>query len=429
MRPTLYRLLVMASLCLVGGILYSPPVYARVDIPLYPGANNIIRKSYQRDHFPPDWVKLNADSATVVVYQLPRAADADAVADFYSHALEKVNWTKDHIRLMDGERYIIFNREGQQLVIHIKDAVQWLSVDALGLEFPGGLDGHTGGKDLTSFSDQTVSQVVDAVAAGATIHIVCPAGAVHISAHTGPKVQLTIIAHAAVGYPELAAGFVKSVQVVTQNEATGLSLGVDAGAAGKDTSVRFAYEYNLSVPVGVNVMVEVQHPVDPIFRVPDGKVEVHGAVGNVNVLTDGPVDVNGASGNVSVVTSDDPVLLVNLSGNITVHTTNMWIKAMGIQLNGDVEMETSGDQIEVHLSSVQDGSMRLKTVDSSIRLWMPVDASADVNVVGAEPTAPFPLPSTTDSHGNKRYHAPVNGGKIRFDLETSGGGQVYIQNK
>nr|MDQ2732369.1 hypothetical protein [Armatimonadota bacterium] len=122
-------------------------------------------------------------------------------------------------------------------------------------------------------------------------------------------------------------------------------------------------------------------------------------------------------------------LLVNLSGNITARTTNMWIKALGVKLTGDLNLETTGDQIEAHLSSVLDGSVRLKTAASSIRLWMPADASADVNVTGAEPTAPFPLPATNDSHGNKRYHGLVNGGKVRFDLETSGGGQVYIQNK
>jgi hypothetical protein len=245
-------------------------------------------------------------------------------------------------------------------------------------------------------------------------------------------VLFTVCAHAAVDYPGVAKAVLDRVKLIDQSGANGLSLSVDA-PADQDTSAHLYYEYTVTVPSGSSVSVQVQNPIDAIFHLGqgrDGNVDVKGTLGDVTVQTTGPVSVSDAAGKVSVVTTDDPILLTNLSGDVTARTTGWYIKVYGLKLAGKVDLEDTEGWLEVHVDSVQDsGSLKCITTNSAIKLWMPADASVDVNLSARDYKAPFDLIKVEGNSAEPRLHAALNGGRVPFELRTTGGGSVYIQNR
>jgi hypothetical protein len=173
----------------------------------------------------------------------------------------------------------------------------------------------------------------------------------------------------------------------------------------------------------------VQHSVDPALKIPDGRVDVVGPVGDVTISTCGPISVSDTLGRVTAVTSNSPILLQNLHGDIVARTTSMWIKAYTVSLTAAVDLETTNAPIETRLAAALDGSLKVVTSNSSIRVELPAGSSVDVSVTGAHCEGPIALTPVNIPGEVERYHGVSNGGKVPLDLRTSGGGMVYLENK
>ena len=417
---------------LLAWVLSLAPVrfaWAAPDLPKFPGATDITRKAYQHDHFPQGWQPINAVLATVVVYHLPLKVDPEKIADFYAKTLEKSGWTRGLVKIVDSERYAVFNQTLQQAIIHIKPEELWLAVDTLLLEFPTPPDAPGGEANV---GEQHYAQTADEVPAGATVHVVCPSGRVRIRTRRGSQAQVEIRARAAVDYPSLASSVLQSIRPALERGEGEVTFGIDLGTA-KGTSAHLTYDFDVIVPEDVNVQVEIKKATEASFGLPaggDGNVDVKGPITDVDITTSGPISVDSASGKVSAITSYDPIWLNNLSGPIVARTTGMWIKASNIKLASSVDLETTEAQVEVRLSSIDDGGqLTIKTTRAAIRVVVPADASLDLTAIGKECTAPVPMDPVESPGLTPRHHGVMNGGKVPLELQTSGGGAVYIQNK
>lgn len=407
----------------MGGLTSARALAAGVDIPVMPIATDQSQKEYHQFPPPPEHPDPHITDARVVIYHLPTGTTVADVSDFYAKALAKANWSAPVVNVILGEKYFIYSKDSWQLVIHAKDQ-NGLIVDCMALQFdkvdsPGVNPGEI-----------TLNRKLDQLPAGAPIDIDCPDGTVTVDANNGAGVDFTVQVRAAVGYPLMAETFIKKVQLQLQTDGGAETLGVDPATVPDDPSVNMVYNYRVGVPIGAHVVIKVDRAANAVVQASDdGRVAVMGGAGDVDISTAGPVTVAGASGKVNVDTSG-PIILRGLQSDITAHTNGMSIKAEGITLAGAIDLETSDCQLDLGLAAVKDGSVKLVTSDSAIRLFLPAEASVDLTVAGANKCeGPITVSPVAAAGAAKRLHGVANGGKVPFYLQTSGGASVFIQNK
>jgi DUF4097 and DUF4098 domain-containing protein YvlB len=189
--------------------------------------------------------------------------------------------------------------------------------------------------------------------------------------------------------------------------------------------------FEITVPVGARVSA----------RSWSGSVSARGVHGDLEARTQSAdIDLRDV-GRIDVESLSGDVVIQGVDGESMIHTVSGDIALGGAR--GDVEIETvSGDidlrdvvakQIRTHTTSgdvefsgqiIPDGRYEYNTHSGEIRLTLPADVGAQLNVAtfngGIESDFPITLKAGTE-HGNKRLSFTLGQGSARITAETFSG--------
>ena len=125
---------------------------------------------------------------------------------------------------------------------------------------------------------------------------------------------------------------------------------------------------------------------------------------------------------VHVSTVNGGVEITGVQGRVTAEATNGGIR--GRDLAGVIEATTTNGGVEMELSKVAEGGVKLETTNGGIRLRLPADARASISariVNGGIDTEGLAIESSGEK-SKRRLEGQLNGGGPRIQLEGTNGG-------
>ena len=128
-----------------------------------------------------------------------------------------------------------------------------------------------------------------------------------------------------------------------------------------------------------------------------------------------------ASATTEVVTVNGGVEVTGLTGRVRAETTNGGI--VGRDVGGPLEATTTNGGIEIDMSRVADGGIRLECTNGGITVELPADARATISASvanGGIDTGGLSLETTESSR--RRLEARLNGGGPAIRVEGTNGG-------
>jgi DUF4097 and DUF4098 domain-containing protein YvlB len=188
--------------------------------------------------------------------------------------------------------------------------------------------------------------------------------------------------------------------------------------------------FEITVPVGARVSARSYSGSVSVKGV-HGDLETRTQSADVEIRDAGRIDVESLSGDVTIQTVNGETLIHTVSGDIQLGAAR-----------GDVEIETvSGDidlrdvvakQIRTHTTSgdvdfsgpiLPDGRYDYNTHSGEIRLGLPADVGAQLNVstYNGSIESDFPITLKTGDHDNKRLSFTLGQGNARITAETFSG--------
>jgi len=125
---------------------------------------------------------------------------------------------------------------------------------------------------------------------------------------------------------------------------------------------------------------------------------------------------------VKLTTVNGGIEVTGLSGRITAETTNGGIKAHDV--GGTIDASTTNGGVDVELSQVSDGGVKLGCTNGGISLRLPSGAKATISARitnGGIDTSGVQIDRTGES-SKRRLDGTMNGGGPRIELEGTNGG-------
>lgn len=125
---------------------------------------------------------------------------------------------------------------------------------------------------------------------------------------------------------------------------------------------------------------------------------------------------------VRFTTTNGGIEITDLQGRVTAETTNGGVTAKNI--SGQIDATTTNGGLDIDMSRVPDGGVKLECVNGGIRLRLPRDAKASITASianGGIDAGDLQL-DTSGENNRRRLEGRLNGGGPRIQLEGVNGG-------
>lgn len=174
------------------------------------------------------------------------------------------------------------------------------------------------------------------------------------------------------------------------------------------------------VLVHINVLAPSRSDLD--VSTADGRLTVTGFEGDLRLSTeDGDLQVTGCSGTARVSAEDGDVTVRDFHGDLEAGIEDGDLRVEGKlgRLSADAE---DGD-IDVRLStgSLMTADWRVESADGGVRLYVPEDFAADLDVDTQDGSIDVDLPSAPIETSEGKLRGSVNGGGHRLIIRTEDG--------
>ena len=170
-----------------------------------------------------------------------------------------------------------------------------------------------------------------------------------------------------------------------------------------------------------------------------GSITVTGCKDNIALETSGgSIKANDLIGKIKLTTSGGSLQLYNLTGEVIAHTSGGSIKGSDLEgtiatgtsggsikldkVDGSLKASTSAGSIEVTMKSIS-RHLVLATSSGSVRVNMPLDMGANLNLTGSKVS--IPLQNFTGQAEKNAVIGKINGGGVEIKLSASSG-NVYV---
>ncbi|CAG5003398.1 hypothetical protein DYBT9275_03143 [Dyadobacter sp. CECT 9275] len=174
-------------------------------------------------------------------------------------------------------------------------------------------------------------------------------------------------------------------------------------------------------------------------RTSGGSIDVTNCRNDINLATSGgSIKADMLKGKINLTTSGGSILLNGLDGDIVAHTSGGSIKGEDIagkldagtsggsvrlaDISGSLRANTSAGSIEVSVSKLGE-YLSLTTSAGTVRVTMPLDKGADLNLRGNKVS--IPLKNFDGEAQSDHVRGKINGGGIPVTLSASSG-SVYV---
>ena len=147
---------------------------------------------------------------------------------------------------------------------------------------------------------------------------------------------------------------------------------------------------------------------------------------NINLLSkNGKISVNQIEGVLKLATINGKILLESISGSANAKTTNGKIYASLKDLKSDIKLSSLNGSIETHILS-GNASIALKTMNGSIRLYLPDDFSGhlDAEVKFGKIHSDFPI--TTQNFNRRHLTGQIGSHNETPIFLSTKNGNIYI---
>lgn len=189
-------------------------------------------------------------------------------------------------------------------------------------------------------------------------------------------------------------------------------------------------DYRLTVPPSMDLSV---HGVDTDVTIRDsrGRVQVHTVNGDISVQggrgvielnsVQGEVALSGAEGNAEVTSVNDAVRVSAFRGDLKATTVNGEVHLRSIE-SGSVESTTVNGSIAYEGSIQSDGWYRFNTHNGEISVAIPAGtgANVEVNTFNGDFQADFPV-TFSQSRKGKHFNFTLGSGGARMELSAFNG--------
>ena len=205
-------------------------------------------------------------------------------------------------------------------------------------------------------------------------------GKIEVEASTGNTVDVMVIKKARGGSPEAAKAAleratitedVSSGRIRIETKVARISSGIEINGG------KVQVEYRVKVPAGAEVK----------FTTVNGGIEITG-----------------------------------LTGRITAETTNGGVTTRNV--SGQLEASTTNGGLDIELSRLADGGVKLDFTNGGLKMRMPRDAKATISASitnGGIDAGDLPIETTGES-SRRRLEGRLNGGGARIQIEGTNGG-------
>lgn len=129
-----------------------------------------------------------------------------------------------------------------------------------------------------------------------------------------------------------------------------------------------------------------------------------------------------AGAEVKFTTVNGGIAITGLAGRITAETTNGGVTTRNV--SGQLEASTTNGGLDIELSRVADGGVKLDFTNGGLKMRMPRDAKATISAsitTGGINAGDLPIETTGDS-SRRRLEGRLNGGGARIQIEGTNGG-------
>ncbi len=129
-----------------------------------------------------------------------------------------------------------------------------------------------------------------------------------------------------------------------------------------------------------------------------------------------------AGAEVKFTTTNGGIDLAGLNGRITAETTNGGVHAR--EVGGQIDASTTNGGLDIDLTRVPEGGVKLECTNGGIKLRLPRDGKATISARitnGGISTSDLPI-ETSGEHNRRRLDGRLNGGGARIDIEGTNGG-------
>lgn len=196
----------------------------------------------------------------------------------------------------------------------------------------------------------------------------------------------------------------------TQN---GNSIQVEARIRGRGSWMSYAT---------LNLTVFVPRQTNLNAHTGDGNIEARGVTGEIELNTgDGRVAASNLNGNLNVRTGDGSVELMDVSGRLSAQTGDGWMKIRGRFEELNARTGDGSIDITVDRGSKMNTAWKLTTGDGSIKLGLPDDFSADLDVHTNDGSITTDLPVTISGRIGRTLQGRLNQGGNTLTVHTGDG--------
>jgi len=182
----------------------------------------------------------------------------------------------------------------------------------------------------------------------------------------------------------------------------------------------------------VDIVAKVPNHVD-FFNFEDRSLRIELRVPrdtNTDVRTgDGSVEVSGLQGEMRINTGDGSIRAAAVSGNLDAHTGDGSVHADGRFESLNVHTGDGSVDVSVAAGSHVASTWRIETGDGSVKVRLPDQLSADLDVRtgdgGLDVDLPLTMKTANTDDDRKELHGKLNGGGLPVYVRTGDGG-VHI---
>jgi hypothetical protein len=171
------------------------------------------------------------------------------------------------------------------------------------------------------------------------------------------------------------------------------------------------------------VIVDSPAAADVEARTADGSLNLSGIQGNLTLHTsDGSLDATDVSGVLRFNSSDGSIRVHNAAGSIESHSSDGYATIDG--RFSAIEIQSSDGSIDLTLNqgSKLTAASRIKSSDGSIKILVPADFAAVVDLSVSDGHVDCKLPLTMDHYDSKQHiHGRLNGGQVPLEIHSSDG--------
>ncbi len=129
-----------------------------------------------------------------------------------------------------------------------------------------------------------------------------------------------------------------------------------------------------------------------------------------------------AGAEVKLTTVNGGIEITGLTGRITAETTNGGVTTRDV--SGQLEASTTNGGLDIDVSRVSDGGVKLDFTNGGLKMHVPRDAKATITATitnGGISAADLPI-ETTGDNSRRRLEGRMNGGGGRIQIEGTNGG-------